>query len=204
MSIILLRHGETSLNVARTIQPADTPLSGRGLAQAQAVARRLVHSGAAAIVSSDLPRAMMTAQAVAAAFGLPIEPCELLQERNFGDLRGRAYDGLGFDPLTMADAPPGGESMGTFKQRVAQAFASMVRKRAALGGDLVVVTHGLVIRMMLNEQVSLAAGSVVPMQIGNTSVTIVAPEPPHLVRLMNCMQHLDVHTSADERSLSGG
>ena len=32
----LIRHGETSLNVARVLQPADTPLSARGHAQAVA------------------------------------------------------------------------------------------------------------------------------------------------------------------------
>ena len=34
MSIILIRHGETAFNVARVLQPADTPLSERGIAQA--------------------------------------------------------------------------------------------------------------------------------------------------------------------------
>jgi probable phosphoglycerate mutase len=38
MSIFLIRHGETALNASRTLQPADTPLSPRGLAQAAAIA----------------------------------------------------------------------------------------------------------------------------------------------------------------------
>jgi probable phosphoglycerate mutase len=101
MSIILVRHGETPLNVARTLQPADTPLSATGLAQAEAVAKRLAGLQLAAIVSSDLPRALSTAQAIAAATGAPISTTTLLHERNFGDLRGQPYDTLGFNPLTM-------------------------------------------------------------------------------------------------------
>jgi hypothetical protein len=46
MSIILVRHGETALNAARVMQPADTPLSDLGKAQVLAVARRLAHAGA--------------------------------------------------------------------------------------------------------------------------------------------------------------
>ena len=34
MTLLLIRHGETALNVARVLQPADTPLSARGVAQA--------------------------------------------------------------------------------------------------------------------------------------------------------------------------
>ena len=30
MGIVLVRHGETALNVARVLQPADTPLSASG------------------------------------------------------------------------------------------------------------------------------------------------------------------------------
>jgi len=61
MSILLIRHGETALNAARVVQPADTPLSERGAAQAAALARRLADFGIAAILSSDLPRAAQTA-----------------------------------------------------------------------------------------------------------------------------------------------
>ena len=43
----------------------------------------------------------------------------MLHERNFGALRGRAYDTLGFDPLAMDDAPPGGESAQAFAERIA-------------------------------------------------------------------------------------
>ncbi|HEY9065800.1 MAG TPA: histidine phosphatase family protein, partial [Burkholderiaceae bacterium] len=42
MSLLLVRHGETALNATRVLQPADTPLSARGIAQAEAIARRLV------------------------------------------------------------------------------------------------------------------------------------------------------------------
>jgi len=60
MTILLIRHGETALNVARVLQPADTPLSARGIAQAEALARWLAAMNVCAIVTSDLPRARRT------------------------------------------------------------------------------------------------------------------------------------------------
>jgi probable phosphoglycerate mutase len=205
MAIILVRHGETALNAARVMQPAATPLSERGRAQAQAVAQRLARSGGiGAILSSDLPRARLTAEAIAAALALPVEASALLQERNFGDLRGRPYDTLGFDPLAMADAPPGGESAAGFEQRVQSAFALLLGHHAGLDGDLVVVTHGLLIRTLLASALLLPAETMDGLHLGNTSVSIFDAEPPHALRLLNCTRHLDGTTGDDALALSGG
>jgi 2,3-bisphosphoglycerate-dependent phosphoglycerate mutase len=162
MTILFIRHGETALNAARTLQPANTPLSANGLAQAQAVANRLATLGIVHILSSDLPRALQTAQAIAAATGAPVETTALLHERNFGDLRGQPYDALGFDPLQAEDAPPGGESGQAFRDRVARAFAQAVQKRSGLSGRLAVVTHGLVIRAVIERHLQLGAYQALP------------------------------------------
>ena len=204
MNLLLIRHGETALNVARVLQPADTPLSERGMAQAGALAQRLAAMQVRTIVSSDLPRARSTAQAIAAATGAAIEFTPLLQERNFGDWRGRPYDGMAIDPLTMAEAPPNGESTAAFEQRVADAFAHVVMRQAALGGVLAVVTHGLVIRALLAAHVRLADGMLQPTHLGNTSLSIVGATQPHLVALLNCTRHLDAAARDDAGALSGG
>ncbi len=205
MTLLFVRHGETTLNASRTMQPADTPLGPRGLAQAQAVAARLASVGLAGVLSSDLPRALQTAQAIAAAAGgLPVRTSHLLHERNFGDLRGRAHDSLGLDPLQMSEAPPGGESMADFLARADQAFDLAVRMRATLGGPLAVVSHGLVIHAWLSSRVALAPGQLLPARIGNTSVTRVAASPPHGADLVDCTSHLRGRISEDGNSLAGG
>ena len=98
MAIILVRHGETALNAARVMQPADTALSARGVAQAEAVGRRLRDHRVSGIVSSDLTRAWQTAAAIAGYTGVPVEPSALLHERNFGALRGRPTTRWGSTP----------------------------------------------------------------------------------------------------------
>ena len=204
MSILLIRHGETALNVARVLQPADTPLSARGIAQAEALARRLGLMGVAAVISSDLPRAASTARAIAAATGAPLETSALLRERDFGDWRGQPYDGMPVDPLTMLDAPPGGESAAAFAGRVARAFEHIVRRRAALDGRLAVVTHGLVIRALLASHASLPDPAAASAHLGNTSLSVLGAEPPHRVDLLNCTRHLDAGSHDDVAALSGG
>ena len=204
MSIYLVRHGETALNAARRFQPADTPLSERGLAQALAVAQRLAQQPLGGILASPLPRAAQTAQAIAEASGLAVQHSALLEERNFGDLRGLPYDSLPLDPIAVDAAPPGGESMADFLARVQQAFEQALALQQALGGVLAVVSHGLVIRALLGRQVALPPGMAEAPRIANTSVTVVSVGMPHRAGLVDCTAHLQGRLGEDGHSLSGG
>jgi broad specificity phosphatase PhoE len=203
MSLIVIRHGETELNAARVLQPPGTPLGARGQAQALALAQRLRESGLAGIVSSDLARARQTAQAIGQATGLAVHESPLLQERNFGELRGLAYDSLDHDPIASEQAPPGGESMQVFRERVAQAFEHIVRLRHSLGGPLAVVTHGLVIRQMIAAHLKLADGVDTLQHIANTSVTVAQPHPPYEITLLDCASHLEGDIQDNRRAVAG-
>ncbi|HEX3766012.1 MAG TPA: histidine phosphatase family protein [Kofleriaceae bacterium] len=186
MSILLIRHGETAANVARIMQRPEQPLSARGVRQAAQLAERLLGLGFVHVLCSDLVRAQMTAAPLAAR-GHAIEYSPLLQERNFGDLRGTPYDQLTEDPWAPGFAPPNGETVEMFHRRVAQAFALIAERRRGLSGALVVVTHGLVCRALLANHVRAGA---VPEQFANTSVTVIDPAPPFAAQLVNCTQHL--------------
>lgn len=208
MTLLIIRHGETPLNVARVLQPAATPLSDHGRAQAAALAQRLLADAVlrpAAIVSSDLPRALATAEAIAQACALPVLTSALLHERNFGDLRGRAYDTLGFDPLSSDEAPPGGESRAQFAARCAAAWAWVLAQESSLGGPLAVVTHGLVIRHWLDaDALHWPPGVAAPERLANTSLTVIDARPPHRVQRVDCIEHLAGGVGEDAGSLSGG
>ena len=204
--LYLIRHGETELNAARVLQPANTPLSRRGLAQTYAVAQRLAASASlGGILCSDLPRAHQTASPIAAACALSIRFSSLLQERNFGDLRGQAYDSLDYDPLTSEAAPPGGESQAAFSARCRAAWAAVLAQAANLDGDMAVVTHGLVIREWCHRgTLQLPPAITLPERWANTSITIADAQRPYTVSLMNSTTHLDGETAEDGSSLSGG
>ncbi len=204
MTLLLIRHGETPLNIARVLQPAATPLSDRGHAQAAALARRLATFGLAGIVSSDLPRAMQTAAHLSQATGLAVSTTPLLQERNFGDLRGQAYDSLERDPMQMQEAPPGGESAAQFEQRVASAFTHVLQLQASLAGPLAVVSHGLVVRSLLMRHAKSADGKALSISLRNCSLSILCATAPFVIELLDCTAHLEGDLREPLRSLSGG
>ena len=129
MAIYLIRHGETEGNAARIIQLPDSPLSPRGISQAERLAQALAAEGISRIVSSDLLRATMTAAPLQRATGAPLLLDALLQERNFGDLRGTPYAELDVDPFAPDYEPPNGESWETFYRRVERAWA-VIREAA--------------------------------------------------------------------------
>lgn len=203
MSIVLIRHGETDLNATRVLQWPDTPLGERGRAQARALGARFAAKRPAAIVSSDMTRARQTAEAIAVATGLPVAESPLLRERDFGALRGRRFDDLGYDPIHDERAPPEGESMATFRARVAQALEWVRQVRSQAGGDLLVVTHGLVIRVILAEHAQFPAGTAAPERLSNTSVSVLLAEPPHTPSLVDCCRHLEGDARDDGRGLAG-
>ena len=142
--IFLIRHGETASNAARVVQTPETPLSDRGCAQAEQLARRLATEGVARILSSDFPRAAMTAERVQAATGAALAFDPLLQERNFGDIRGTPYAELGVDLFGPDYAPPGGETWEAFHARVDRAWDHIQGAAAEGPANLAVVSHGLV------------------------------------------------------------
>lgn len=191
MSILLIRHGETLGNASRTVQLPDSPLSPRGIAQAERLARRLAGEGIARIVSSDYARAASTAERLQRTTGAPLAFDPLLQERNFGDIRGTPYADLGFDMFEPDYAPPNGESWSVFHARVDQAWARVQRLATATPGHLAVVTHGLVCRSLAARHLRLPDGTVVPERWENTSLTIVECPAPWRVRLLNCIAHLE-------------
>jgi probable phosphoglycerate mutase len=129
MTILVVRHGETDGNAARILQRPDVPLNERGMRQAEELARRLFAHGFVYILCSDLLRARMTAAPLAACSGITIEESPLLQERDFGDLRGVPYAELTENPFGPDFVPPNGEDWPRFHARVAEAFALILSRR---------------------------------------------------------------------------
>jgi 2,3-bisphosphoglycerate-dependent phosphoglycerate mutase len=197
MTILLVRHGETDGNAARVLQRSDVPLNERGMRQAEQLAQRLLAHGFVHLLCSDLRRARMTAAPLAARSGNTIEVSPLLQERNFGDLRGVSYAELTEDPFAPDFVPPNGEDWPTFHARVADAFAFIVSRRRGLDGTLVVVTHGLVCRALVERHALLTEDIILPERFENTSLTVLHEDPPHGVSLLNCTRHLMTSLDTD-------
>jgi probable phosphoglycerate mutase len=190
MAIYVARHGETELNAARIFQMPTTPLSERGRRQAERLAERLAPLGIARIVTSDLARALETARAIATRTGAPTTIDPLLRERDFGDMRGTPYHALTVDPFGDEFHPPNGESWSEFHERVAAAWTLVTAAAADTTGHLVVVTHGLVCRALVDRHLLLPADTAAPSLWGNTALTEIEPASPWRVRTLACTAHL--------------
>ncbi len=155
--ICLVRHGETAWNAERRIQGQfDVPLSTTGRAQARAAANALAREDFSAIYSSDLARALHTAEASAHLLKLPIQKEVALRERHFGVLQTLTY--AEFERrhpnayarfLAREEAfalPDGGESLRQFADRVNRCLDEIVA--AHPDGQVLVVTHGGVLDIL--------------------------------------------------------
>jgi probable phosphoglycerate mutase len=154
--IIAIRHGETAWNAARRLQGhVDVPLSERGCAQAQAVARALTGDGnsdsaIAAVYASDLARAFETGRAIAQAVHAPMTAVRNLRERSFGDWEGRSYADLRVEFPDQAErwrkrdphwSPPGAaENLLQFRERISHAVQDLAA--CHLDEQIVIVAHG--------------------------------------------------------------
>jgi probable phosphoglycerate mutase len=133
----------------------------------------------------------MTAERVSARVGIALEIEPLLRERNFGDIRGRPYSELPPDLFGPSFEPPGGETWADFHARVAAAWERVERVAAATPGNVAVVTHGLVCRVLVDRHLGRATAAEVPRSWGNTSLTIAESARPWTVRELNSTAHLD-------------
>ncbi|PRZ05124.1 putative phosphoglycerate mutase [Isoptericola sp. CG 20/1183] len=166
-TIVLLRHGRTAYNAAMRLQgQIDIPLDEVGRWQAAEGASALIASHRAArIVSSDLVRAVDTANAYAALVGAAVETDARLRERAFGDWEGLTPPEMAAGwPAEREEWRRGGEPQGIgaeTKVAVADRMVTAVLEHAEpLGSDecLVVVSHGAAISLAITGLLGLDAG----------------------------------------------
>jgi len=166
-ALLLVRHAESSWNAAGRWQGhADPPLSERGVAQANALARDLAGEPIDRIVSSDLRRAAETAAILGRARGLEplLEP--RLRELDLGAWEGLTRDEIAstaqadlrrFDAGDPDVRPGGGETLREIERRVRFAVRELVEAHA--GQRLAVVTHLGVIRALVRDVSPISRGT---------------------------------------------
>ncbi len=161
--VTVVRHGETTWNVTGRQQGhLDGELSELGVAQAQAVARGLGDDHFDALYSSDLGRAVQTAEVLGAQLGLEVVTDERLRERHLGCLQGMVMADFEREQPDLyarlrSDDPdfalPGGESAREVYDRSIACMNDLVRRH--LGERLLVVAHGGILGCFLRHALGL-------------------------------------------------
>lgn len=184
MKIYFCRHGETLWNKHNKLQGhLDSPLSEKGMLQAKQLGQRLVQYQPQLIISSDLGRAISTAELLNEFLNVPIEVSSLLRERCFGDLQGlsrletehqwgaiwQAYDSrFEANHIAIGNA----ESATAVLARIERFFASIEKRKL---NRIVVIGHGEWLRVLQNVSNGLEPWSdqqAVPANCGHFEFTL--------------------------------
>lgn len=190
-TVVLLRHGETALTVARAMSGSSVPgppLSAAGRTQAARAADTLHRVGRelwpdlpypTRLLASPMVRTQETAAAVGRRIGCHVEVEPAFAEADFGDWEGlpteevkdrwsERFRRFWTDPTVAA---PGGESLHDVGARVGPAMAAVAA--AGPGATTVVVAHAMAIRAALGVSLDLPETAWTWLRILPTSLSVV-------------------------------
>lgn len=171
--IYIIRHGQTELNQANVLQGrSNHPLNENGIGQAEETGKKLAECGIvfSHVFSSPLKRAVRTAEL--AAPGVPIITDERLIEMDYGP-----YEGLDlkspppeiltfFSDFVHNPAPEGMEQLSDVVARTA-AFIEEIKD---LPGNILISTHAIAMKGILEYLTPKSEGSYWSKYIGNCAV----------------------------------
>lgn len=172
-TLYLIRHGETEgAEIRRYKGTLDVPLSEKGMKQVERVSEHILklmstiqkeedalpvsERNLGAVYSSDLSRALKSAEIIARPHSLRPIAVPSLRERNFGLWEGMSFEEIkekyheefkawAGNPLEFS--PVNGESTLEVRDRVMDAFEKIVQ--AHPGGRVAIIAHGGVNRIIL-------------------------------------------------------
>ncbi|NMP27681.1 2,3-diphosphoglycerate-dependent phosphoglycerate mutase GpmB [Rahnella sp. SAP-1] len=181
LQVYLVRHGETEWNAARRIQgQSDSPLTEKGIFQAQQVAERVRNEGITHVIASDLGRTKHTAEIIADACGCQVVTEPRLRELHMGVLEARNIDSLTAEEEVwrkqMVDGTPRGripegETMSELAARMREALNNCLSLPA--GSKPLLVSHGIALGCLISTILGLPAYAERRLRLRNCSISRV-------------------------------
>ena len=158
IKLIFIRHPETDWNKQkRYMGSTDIPLNNKGKKQARAISGYFKNENISVIYSSKLKRALETAKLIARPHNLKVKEDKRLNEINFGEWEGLTFEQIQKKYPVLAreylSKPqnikiPGGESFKEFKNSIKASLGEILAQE---DGDVVIVSHGGVNRVIICE-----------------------------------------------------
>ncbi len=209
-TFLLVRHGQSEANLQDLFAGfSDFPLTPLGREQARKTAAFIAeHYDVAAVYASDLKRAYVTGQEIAAACAAPFFAHPGLREINGGRWEAKVFDSLKEEPrlwdLWIHDFAnaycPEGESVRQLQQRLLQALEEIAHRHS--GQTVVLAAHATPVRLLSAYCLdpTLATVDRVPWAT-NASVTVLTWEDGRLRLQQNSLdEHLQgMQTGFDEK-----
>lgn len=199
--IYLIRHGETDANLVGKFegQGGNSPLNDNGLLQASCLAKRFEKEEISAIYTSDLRRAVQTAEAVA-----KIQKSDMIIKMELREIDIGIWEGLTQDEISTNDPDlylqwstdytsvlvPESESFHDLAERSIRAFNELASLHR--GNTIAIVSHGGPIKSILGFLTGMEPKDFMGIDMYNTGVNhIDLLSKSHQVRYMNCIAHLN-------------
>lgn len=197
--LILVRHGITKLHhEQRFWGKTDVELSDAGIKQSEQLRDRLAKEKINAVYSSTLKRARTTAEVIAAKHGLNVQPCQELDECNFGYAEGLTFMEIqnlhpelakaldGFDNIVQF---PGGESFSDFEKRVRGFLTRLADHKDK--DTIVIVAHGGTLLLIICHLLEIGVKHWRKMRLELASISIVDTYPKGVIlNSLNDISHL--------------
>lgn len=198
LRLYMMRHGETVWNTERRYQGmTDIELSDTGIRQARCAAERFKNIDIDKIYCSPLKRAMSTAKPIADEKKLDIIPEENFREICFGDWEGMTVSELtrkyGEEYMNFIKEPHkyGFPGEGTIDKVIERLKPSLDRIIKNESGNILIISHGGIIRLMIMYIMGLDNSWFTKMWINNTAISIIEiKDDRRLMLTVNDSAHL--------------
>lgn len=197
--LLLVRHGETELQSSlRYWGKTDVALGPSGWQQAEQLRDRLAMEKIDYIYSSELKRAVDTANIIAARHNLKVMTCPELREVDFGELEGLEFNEIHnqfpeVEQMWLTRNPslvyPDGESLIEFENRVSKFETRLKNHRA--DETILVAAHAGVLRTLICQLLGLEMKNRWSLRVDLASLSIIETYPENnILCLLNDVSHL--------------
>jgi broad specificity phosphatase PhoE len=185
-TLILVRNGDSEWSAERRVAGRrELGLSPDGLAQAKRAAQALAELELAEVLSSPLPRAVQTAEAIATPHDVDVARDPRLIDFDAGEWEGRSYEqiaasdpyrALAADPL--AGGVPGGEALLQVRDRMVASLDQALADNE-LGARVAIVSHSGPLRVVIAHYLGLDLRSFHRLRLAPAAFTILRFDSEH-------------------------
>lgn len=206
----IVRHGQTNWNIlGKTQGHGNSDLTEQGIVQARELAEDITKYPIDYIYSSDLGRAIQTAEILGEKLNLEVQKTEGLREMGFGVWEGLLIDEIKKDYSDIYDIwrndphlvnIPKGETLQVIKERVDNFIEEINKKHE--NKHIIFVTHSITLRVMLLSFLGSGMENIYKIKQDNTALNRVEYRDygPVVIK-MNDTSHIKNHTKINNSAL---
>ncbi|RDY22562.1 histidine phosphatase family protein [Romboutsia maritimum] len=206
----IVRHGQTNWNIlGKTQGHGNSDLTDQGINQAKELANDIVKYPIDFIYSSDLGRAVQTAEILGSKLDINVKKTEALREMGFGVWEGRLIKEIKEKYAdiytTWRNQPhlvniPQGETLHVIKERVDN-FINELNNQYE-NKHIMLVTHSVTVRVMLLSFLGSSMENIYRIKQDNTALNIVEfRDYGPVVIKMNDTSHITNHVKINNSAL---